>query len=106
MLLNYLNDESMEEGILDSFVNARNKDNQTPLMVASWENYYSLIELLVKAGADINVSDKDDDTAISLITMKISKEKSKSFIPNSKESPNIHQVYTTFNIALIYNHSY
>jgi len=69
----------MEENeMFNNFINAKNKDGQTPLMLASWENHYTLIELLVNAGTDVNITDKDGDTAISLIMMKLDSSKSKS----------------------------
>ena len=66
-----------EDETFHNFINARDKDGHTPLMLASWENHYTLIELLVKAGADVNVTDKDGDTAITLLMMKINSNKSK-----------------------------
>jgi len=75
-----------EAGVLKSFMNAKDKDDQTPLMMASVGNHYSLIELLVEAGAGVNMTDKDGNTAISLIMMKIEKNQPKSSIPNSESS--------------------
>ncbi len=44
------------------------KHGHTSLMIACWKIIYLLIELFVeKAKADVNATDKDGDTAISLI---------------------------------------
>ena len=84
----------MGEGDLESFVNARDQDDQTPLMIASFQSHYSLIELLVHTGVDVNMRDKENDTAISLM-IKMSKSKS-SPIPNIDKSPEIYQVIRLF----------
>jgi len=90
----------MEENeMFNNFINAKNKDGHTPLMLASWENHYTLIELLVKAGANVNMTDKDGDTAISLIMMKLDSSKSKP-IPIPTESVEIKRVN-----LLIYSYS-
>jgi len=65
--------------------------------MASMTNHYPLIELLVNAGADINLKDQDGDTAISIIMRKVgNKDQSKSPIPTS-DSAAIHGVqHSTF----------
>jgi len=88
-----------EDKIYNNFINARSKDGQTPLMIACWENHYTLIELLVNAGANVNITDKDGDTAISLIMMKLNSSKPKP-IPIPTESVEIKRVN-----ELIYSYS-
>lgn len=80
-----------ENEMYTNFINAKNKDGHTALMLASWENHYTLIELLVNAGANVNVTDKDGDTAISLIMMKINSSKPKP-IPIPTESVELKRV--------------
>jgi len=85
-------------------INESNNSGQTPLMVACWKAFYPLIELLVKGGADVNATDENCDSAISLLIRKIhfddrhheSKTKKTILIPNSEESPEIYKVLSTY----------
>lgn len=42
----------------DANVNAKNYDSRTPLHVACTNNFFYIVEILVKSGADINVEDR------------------------------------------------
>jgi len=83
-------------------INESNKSGQTPLMVACLKGFDSLIELLVKAGTDVNAVDEKCNSAISLMIQKIylddhhceSKTKKTTTIPNPEESPEIYKVLT------------
>jgi len=88
MLLDYV--DKMDGVDLKSFVNIRDYDEKTPLMIASLKNHYPLIELLVHSGADVNMRDKDGGTAISVL-IEISRSES-SPIPNIEKSPEIYKV--------------
>jgi len=69
-------------------------------MVACWKGFYPLIELLVKAGADVNAMDENCDTAISLMLRRIYLDERhcefqtmKTIIfPITEESPEIYKV--------------
>ncbi|MFH1777868.1 MAG: ankyrin repeat domain-containing protein [Candidatus Omnitrophota bacterium] len=47
-------------------VNCRNKNNDTPLMVASKKGEYASVRILIKKGAKINTVNKQGDTALHL----------------------------------------
>jgi len=81
-------------------INASNNSGQTPLMVACWKGFSPLIELLVKAGADVNAVDDNCDSAISLMIRRIYlddrhceyKTKITTIFPSTEESPEIYKV--------------
>jgi len=60
--------------------------------MAAIGNHYSLIELLVNFKADVNVTDTNGDSVLSLIMLKVEKNKSKSSIPKMEQTPAIHKV--------------
>ena len=45
-------------------VNTKDKNGETALMDASWDNKKNIVKLLLKAGADPNIKDKDNWTAL------------------------------------------
>ena len=45
-------------------VNATNKNNRTALMIACFKRYVDSITILLKAGSDTNIEDKDGDTCL------------------------------------------
>ena len=47
-------------------VNAKDKDGNTPLLVASGRGYKNVFEVLLENGADINAADKDGNTPLIL----------------------------------------
>jgi uncharacterized protein len=46
------------------FVDERDKDDRTALMVASGHGYYEISEVLIRAGADVNARDRDGLTPL------------------------------------------
>jgi E3 ubiquitin-protein ligase mind-bomb len=51
-------------------VDVRNNRQQTPLLLAVSQGHWTLIELLVNAGAIVNVHDEDGDTCLHLALMR------------------------------------
>jgi len=45
-------------------VNAKNDDGSTALMAAALKGDADIVQILLSAGADIKVKDKDEDTAL------------------------------------------
>ena len=62
--------QQIEEAIKDGAnINARNDDQETPLMLAAWSNSDpEVITALVKAGAQVNEKDKVGDTPLMFAT--------------------------------------
>ena len=56
------------------WLDPRDNNMSTPLMVACVKERYDIIEFLVKEGADVEATDKDGDTAIHLIAMLLRKK--------------------------------
>ena len=47
-------------------INAKNKDGETALMLASSEGHLEIVKLLIEKGADVNVKNEDGKTALTL----------------------------------------
>jgi ankyrin repeat protein len=69
----YTCDNEYEKGIVDFIlaknidVNSRNSDGETPLIILAKQKYGDIIEfakMLIKKGADINLKDNSDNTAL------------------------------------------
>ena len=73
-----------------NLIDARDKNELTPLMIACYTIDYALIELLVENGSDVNATDKDGDTPIILLAIKMRSKKRP--VPNQDKSPKIHKV--------------
>jgi len=108
-----INNYQVAKQLLDpsyGLIGGYNKNGQTPLMVACWKGFFPLIELLVKAGVDVNVIDKNCDSAISLMIRRIylddrhheTKTKKTTLIPNPKESPEIYKVWDIMSKVKLY----
>ncbi len=52
--------------ILEKFLEARNETGKTALLISCQNKDYSIVELLVEAGADVKAADLDGNTAILL----------------------------------------
>ena len=52
------------DGATKVFINAPNKNGQTPLHLATQHNRHNIVELLLKFGADPNAKDNDDMTPL------------------------------------------
>ncbi|GAX75624.1 hypothetical protein CEUSTIGMA_g3068.t1 [Chlamydomonas eustigma] len=59
-------DETVEELLKDepSNLNMRNKDGWTPLIAAAYCGELDMVNLLIKAGADVKAACRDGDTAL------------------------------------------
>lgn len=84
-------DDSRSSFASSPFIDARDKSELTPLMLACYKNNYALVELLVRAGADVKAVDKDGDTPIIMTAIKALSDKSATF-PSEKNSPAIFRV--------------
>ena len=51
-------------------LNVKNKDGNTPLILAAWRGYIEMGQLLIKAGADINIQNKGGYTPLILSVKK------------------------------------
>lgn len=50
-------------------MNCQNNVGQSPLHLAVQQGYSSMVEILVKHGADVNAEDQDGDTGLHLALM-------------------------------------
>lgn len=62
-------------------------------MVACYKSDFGLVELLVNAGADLSLVDKDGDNALIMTAIKLRTRK-KFLVPNKESAPTIYQVTT------------
>jgi hypothetical protein len=60
--------QDMLQGMSPEQINAKNEEGQTPLMLAAKKKDFNLAWLLIKAGADIKVTDNKGETAIDYIS--------------------------------------
>ena len=73
-------------------IDAKTKDGLTALILACYKLDYALIELLVDNGADVNAVDKDGDSPIILLAMRLRSANKKKLTPTKDKSPKIHKV--------------
>lgn len=75
--------------VLGNFLEAQNESGKTALLIACKNKDYSIIDLLIEAGANVKAVDKDGNTTILLATSDpvVSQE-----IPTKEFSPKIFQV--------------
>jgi ankyrin repeat protein len=51
-------------------LNVKNKDIETPLIIAVQNNFVDCVTLLIQAGADLNPSDSKRNTALNIAATK------------------------------------
>ena len=75
--------------VLGNFLEAQNKSGETALLIACKNKDYSIVDLLIGAGANVKAVDKDGNTTILLATSDpaVSQE-----IPTKEFSPKIFRV--------------
>lgn len=70
-----------------------NKRRQTPLHLATSQGHWSIVELLVHAGADIGSADEDGDTVLHIAIAKSPNQQTAVLTPeSSRDSPLIYAV--------------
>jgi ankyrin repeat protein len=62
--------ETIQKQGLTGAVNAKDKEGSTPLMLAAKRGRYKVAKLLLEQGADIDVKNDNDKTALDLATEK------------------------------------
>ncbi len=75
---------------LKKLLETKGQSGVTALLVACHKKDLSIIELLVEAGAEVNASDDDGDTAI--LQVALSDVLDKDCIPSEQDSPFILEV--------------
>lgn len=74
-------------------VDLRNNRRQTPLHLATSQGHWSIVELLVHAGADIGSTDEDGDTVLHIAIAKSPNQQTAVPTPeSSRDSPLIYAV--------------
>lgn len=76
-------------------VDPLNNRRQTPLILAVSQGHASLVELLVRAGADVKAAGEDGDTGIHVACLKLHSLQGEA---NITSSPNVYHVF----IILLY----
>ena len=51
-------------------INTRDKDGQTPLILATYKGYKEIVIILIKNGANVNIKDKNGWTALTYALAK------------------------------------
>jgi len=75
--------------LLGKLLEAKNESGMTALLISCQCQDYSIVELLVEAGADFNATDEDGNTTTILAA---SSQDKKISIPTKESSPIIYQV--------------
>ena len=75
-----------------SLIDVRNKNGQTPLMMACFKMNFALVELLAESGADVNAVDEDGDSPITMLALSVKSGKISKDAPTLEYCPKIHKV--------------
>ncbi len=89
--LSSLNGSLFIPNLLPRLLEMKDGSEKTAFLIACQMKDYDLIEFLVKAGTDLNVIDKDGNTAIAILLMATTTLR-KDDIPSKKFSPAIFKV--------------